>query len=378
MSHSHTHSHAYTATVEKKPHSRALITVEVPLETVSSHRALAIESIQKNATMDGFRKGRVPEKIIVDKFGEMAILEEATEITIRHLYPHIIEEHKLEAIGAPKVTITKLAPGNPLHFTLEVSLVPEVLLPDYRALAKNVNAEKINIDITDKEVDETIARVQRRKLAYDRLQHKAAAKADADEQGLTLPTPETSVESLETEEDFAKLPLPPLTDEYVKTLGGFDSVDAFKADVRKHMSTEKEQDAASKRRAALTDAIVDGATIDLPSVLVESEISQMFAEMESDITRAGLNMDDYLLHVKKTRDDLEKEWTPVAEKRAKLQLVLNAIAKKDAIVPDETKVATEMSNLLARFTDADHVRTRIYVETVLTNEAVMEMLEKIT
>lgn len=369
-SHDHGHSHAYTAKVEKKAGSLAVITVEVPEETLHSHRAFAVESIAQHVTLDGFRKGKVPEKVLIEKVGEMAILTETAEITISHLYPHILGSEKLDAIGSPKVTITKLAPQNPLHFTLEVALMPEVQLPDYKAIAKKQNAEKVNVDVTDAEVDEAVIRVQRQKLAYDRLQNKAKMKQA--ETGVdAAPTPEF----IETEEDFAKLPLPELNDEYVKTLGGFETVDAFKSDIRKHLSAEKERDVTSKRRASLTDAIVDGTKVDLPAILTESELGQMFAEMESDITRAGMKIEDYLEHVKKTREDLAKEWTPVAEKRAKLQLVLNEIAKKEDVKPDEALVATEMSGLLAKFENADPARVRVYVETVLTNDAVLKMLE---
>jgi trigger factor len=381
-SHNHTHTntnvahtHAYHAAVAHTPKSTATITVEVPEETLLAHRAFAIRALQQNISLDGFRKGHVPEKVLVEKVGEMAVLSEAAEITISHLYPTIIADEKLEPLGAPQVTITKLAPGNPLHFTLAVSLIPAVTLPDYNALAQKEGGVLVNIDVSDTEVNDAIERVQRRKLAYDRLQKKAAKKEVADANGLTLPTPDTVEDApIETEEEFLKLPLPPLTDEYVKTLGGFENVEAFRADVRKHLTSEKENEATSKRRAAITDAIVGNASIDLPDVLVESELAQMFGEMESDIARAGLTVEDYFVHIKKTKEELFAEWRPAAEKRAKLQLVLNEIAAKESIVPDEARVAAEMSSLLSRFKDADPKRVKVYVETMLTNEAVMGML----
>jgi trigger factor len=353
----------------------AVVTVDVPEETVASHRRFAIDAIQKNASLDGFRKGHVPEKVLVEKVGEMAVLSEAAEITISHLYPHILEAEKLDAIGSPKVAITKLAPGNPLQFVLEIFLMPEVTLPDYKAIAKQQNTTGVNIDVTDADVEEAVTRVLRQKMAYDRIQEKAAKKQEAEAQGLTLPTPETAEEP---EEDHSKLPLPELTDDVAKTLGAFETAAQFKDEIRKHLGSEKEREATSKRRAALTDTIVDGATIDLPQILIDSEIAQMMGEMESDITRAGLKMEDYLTHAKKTKEDLLKEWTPTAEKRAKLQLALNEIAKKEAIEPDEARVAAEVSALLARFEGADMTRARIYIESVLQNEAVMEMLEKLS
>src|SRR3989344_3397383 len=119
-----------------------------------------------------------------------------------------------------------------------------------------------------------------------------------------------------------------LTAETVKELGApgqFSSVEEFKAKIREHLEIEKKNEVASKHKAAITDAIVEATTLELPDILIDTEIKQMFAQMEDDLTRANLKMDDYLSHVKKTRDDMRAEWMPMAEKRAKLQLILEAI-----------------------------------------------------
>ena len=371
----HTHNHNYTAKVEKKPKSQAVISVEVSAETLLSHRPLAVEALQKEAVIDGFRKGHVPEKIIVERLGEMAILTEAAEITISHLYPHIIEDEKLDPIGAPEVAITKLAPENPLHFTVTVSLVPEVILPDFKTVAKKATTKKESLEVTEKELDEAVERVLRQKMAYERIQEKAAKRKEAEDAGLTLPTPETIEE---TDEDFAKLPIPALTDDVAKTLGKFETADEFKTELKKHIASEKEKDAQGKHRAAVTDAIIDASTIDLPEILVDSEIAQMFGEMESDISRAGLSIDDYLNHIQKSREDLKKEWAPMAEKRAKLQLVLNEIAKVENVTPEKEAVEREVGMIREQFKDADPERIQIYVESTLRNEAVMKMLETLS
>jgi FKBP-type peptidyl-prolyl cis-trans isomerase (trigger factor) len=99
--------------------------------------------------------------------------------------------------------------------------------------------------------------------------------------------------------------------------------------------------------------------------------------MEEDLARANLKIEDYLGHIKKTREDLTKDWTPTAEKRAKLQLVLNAIAKKEDIKADPSLVDHEVSALLERYKDADEERVRIYVMSILMNDAVMKMLEEV-
>ena len=150
----------------------------------------------------------------------------------------------------------------------------------------------------------------------------------------------------------------------------------FKAKIREHLTIQKKQDVTAAHRAKITDAIIEETKVELPQVLIDSELEQMFAQMNEDLSRANLKMDDYLGHIKKTKEDLKKEWTPAAEKRAKLQLVLNEIAKKEAVVPDQAQVDSQVAQLLQQYTDADEMRVRVYVTSVMTNEAVMQMLEK--
>jgi len=101
----------------------------------------------------------------------------------------------------------------------------------------------------------------------------------------------------------------------------------------------------------------------------------MFAQMGEDLKRAQLSMDDYLSHLKKTKEELIKEWVPSAKKRATLQLVLNEIAEQEDVDLDKEKVDHEVSQLIEQYKDADEARVRIYVESVMTNEAVMKRLE---
>lgn len=366
MAHHH-HAHPYTATVEKKEKSTVLISVEIPESVVVEHKAHAIKSLGEHIKIDGFRAGHIPEKVLVGHIGEMAILTEAAEETIRHTYPHILNEKEIDAIGAPEIVITKLAPQNPLTFTALVTVMPTVELPDYKKIAKEINAEKKSPDVSETDVNDAIEKLLRQKMAYERLQ----GKAQKQKEGSEVAVPET----IESEEDYSKLLLPELTDEYVKTLGNFTSVENFKAQLRTHLEIEKKEEVTGAHRAKVTDVIIDETKVDLPQLLVDSEIDQMFGQMESDLTRANLSIDDYLGHLKKTREDLRTEWTSTAEKRAKLQLVLNEIAKQEAINPDKAAVEVEVERLVSQFKDANVNRARVYIESVLRNDAVMKMLE---
>lgn len=368
--HSHNHSHNIdfkTAfTITKEPNSHVKITGEIPYEELAHERAGAIKSLGKNVELDGFRKGHVPESILVQRFGEMVILTEMAERAISHFYPHILEEHAIEAIGYPKIEITKIAPNNPLGFTALVAVIPEVILPDYKEIANIVNKSKNTTDISEEELESKIKEILRQKIAYERLQKKAQPSETTD-----LPTPDTVTPEAEIE-------VPDLTDEFVKTLGQpgqFNDVADFKTKLRAHLEIEKKQEVNSEHRAKITDAIIVATTIELPQILIDSELNQMFGQMEEDLKRSGLKMEDYLAHIKKTQDDMKAEWTPAAEKRAKLQLILNEIAKKENIKADEKLTEERVNELLAHYKDANADRVRTYVETILVNEIVLNKLE---
>ncbi len=344
---------------------------EIPYADLLEERSAAIKALGRNLKLDGFRPGHVPETVLVKHLGEMTILGEMAERTIGHMYPHIIEAHALDPIGHPKVEIKKLAPENPLAVAFTVAIMPEVTLPDYQKLAKDINAKRESDEVTAEEIEKQISEIQRQRLAYERLQKKAAAKAEGD-----LPTPAT----VDTEADLAKAELPALTDEYVQGLGQpgqFPDVSTFKEKIKEHLTLEKQSAVRAQHRAKLTDAIIDSSQIELPQILIDSELGQMFAQMEEDLARSNLKLDDYLNHIKKSKDDLKKEWTPAALKRAKLQLVLNEIAKKDSIKPDEEKLKEQTKALLEAYKDADPARVFAYVASVLTNEAVMQKLEEV-
>ncbi len=372
--HSHNHHHhdidfKKSFTVTKEAGSQVKIAGEIPYEELLHERANAIKVLGQNVTLDGFRKGHVPQAVLEKNIGEMAILAEMAERAIAHMYPHILEAHGIDAIGYPKLEITKIAPNNPLGFTATVAVIPEVTLPNYKETAAKINATKLSIEVTEMEVTEKANDILRQKAAYERLQKKASTPVEVEGE-----TPKAEVAAEEP-----KLEIPELTDEVVKTLGQpgqFETVEQFKKMLREHLEIEKKREVEGNHRAQITDAIIEGSTIDLPQILIDSELNQMFAQMEEDLNRSKLKMEDYLSHIKKTKDDLKKDWSPSAEKRAKLQLVLNEIAKLEKITADEKLVSNQVAELLAQYKDADEARVRMYVSSVLQNEAVMKMLEE--
>lgn len=330
--------------------SEVEIECEIDADSVACHRAKAIAKIQKEVNLPGFRPGHVPETILVKQVGDLFIYNEMAELAINEAFPEIVTESKTNFITMPHIQITKIADKSPIQFKITGPVMPEIKLPDYKKIAKKENSEKAEpVKATDKELEETIEEI-RKNYALKNHEHKEG-------------------------DDHKNLPLPEVTEEWVKKLGAFSTIEDFKNKIREGIEKEKEFKAKDKKRMAIIENILEGTKVTLPKVLVESELRKMLAQFEDDITRAGLKMEDYLKHLKKTPEDLRKEWAPDAEKRAKVQLIITKIALEEKIEADQEVVKKEVDNLLKIYKDATEDRTKAYVEMMLTNEKVFEWLE---
>src|SRR3989344_1898625 len=138
---------------------------------------------------------------------------------------------------------------------------------------------------------------------------------------------------------------------------------------------EGSDEAKEKTRLRMVEGIIAETSIDLPEVLVEVEISKMLYQMESNISTMGLKFEDYLKHLNKTAEDIKNELRSDAEKKAKLGLILNEIAKAEKLAADKEQVDREVTHILERYKDAAPERARIHAENVLTNEKGFQFLE---
>mgnify|MGYP003392944794 CR=1 FL=1 len=353
--------------VTKLAGSEAEIVGEIKAEEVEKCRTAAIKSLSEKAAIPGFRKGHIPESVIVSKLGEQVIMEEAGEIALSHEYAHIVIDNKLEVIGRPEITLTKVARHNPLGFKIKVALFPEVKMADYKKIAKaEMKVEEKN-EVTEKEVDEAIENIRK---------YHAEQNAGADEHaGHEHAEGEHAGHDHAKDAKTAKKELPVFDEAFVKTLGDFKSIDDFKAKLKENLIADKQRKAQEKKRLKISEELVDGSKIELPEILVTSELRKMWGEFENDISRMGLKSEDYLKHIKKSREELEKDWRPDAEKRVRLQIIINRIATEEKIMVTEDEMQKEVAAITAQYKDADLERVRNYVEMVLTNEKVFRFLE---
>ncbi len=338
----------YSVKVTKHDDSTVEIDGAISWEAFAQYEKQAFERLGKHLELPGFRKGHVPEDIAKKHLGDDLILADMAELAIQEFYPTILKDEKIDAIGRPQLSITKIARGNELGFVLKTAILPAIELPDYKKIASNI-PETAPSEVTEADIDKVI----------ENLRH-LRAYGHVHEEGHDHQHPE---------------PLPEVNDEFAKSFGDFKSLDELRAKVRENTAKEKIHEATDKRRAAILDAIIDKSNFAIPAVILESEQDKLYSQIEADVSRSGFTMEDYLKHANKTKEELIDEFKPEAEKRARMQLIVNAIARAENISATDEEVQTRAAALAAMYPGADKARMEAYADMVITNEKVITMLE---
>lgn len=343
--------------VNKLPKSEIEIEGNLPASEFETYFNKALKILGEKAKIDGFREGKVPESILLKHIPEIQILEKMAELAINEHYPKIVEEEKLDVIARPEIFITKLARNNDLEFKIKTATLPEIKLPDYKKLAKNIlgdiTDEEKNITVTDEDVESTIMDIRKSRA----------------------PRVHVSEEATKEMKEEVKEDLPEFNDEFVKQLGPFQNVEDFKNKLKVNLKLEKENALKERTRLKIIEKIIEESKLEVPDILVDLEVNKILQRMESDITQMGLKFEDYLKHINKTVEDLRKEFRADGEKKAKFSLILNEIGKSENITPDRELVEREVKAILEMYEGADPERARMHAEGVLTNEKIFQFLE---
>lgn len=409
--------------------SQKEIDVEISVKELESYFDKAITKISQNLNIKGFRPGKIPADITRKTAGDMAILEEAAQDAVRKTFIDIVEEKKIEAVGNPDIKITQIAIGNSLKYKAIVSVMPKISLGEYKGLKINKN----EIKIEEKEIKKVLEQLQKSKIKFTEIE-KAAEKEsrvnlDFDAylnekliengegkeyplvlgSGTFLPDFEEKVVGMKKGEEKqfkVKMPkdyhkkeladkevefkvkvnsvqkgeIPAIDNDFVKTLGhqGVNTLDELKKDIEKHLLEQKDKEGKEKNRISLMNQIVEKSKMEIPQVLVVSELEKMFEEFKLNIQGAGMKMEDYLRQINKTEEDIKKEWANDAQMRVKMNLVLREIAKKEDIKVDKEEIEKEVVALEQVYPEVKNNRGNAiaFVENRKKNEKVFELLEK--
>jgi trigger factor len=343
-----------------------VVSVEIPHEEVSLFREEALKSLGTQIKLDGFRDGKIPEKVLIDRLGEVAIIEEAGQLALEKHYGDILVATELKPLSSPKVLITKVAPGEAFEVKINISTLPEVKVADYKKLAKEAfsldkkaqEETENRIAVTDAEIDEAVKNMQQQ-VAHQKWHDENPHDHEHDH----------------GKKEGKELPLPEVNEDFIKKFGPFNTVEEFRSKIAEGMKQEKMRKEVEVARLKLMETLIEKSDIKLPHIMIDSEINRMMSEMSAQISQMGLKLEDYLKHIGKTEDDMRKDAEPDALKRAKTQVIMNEIAIKEKLEPEKETVEKEVAALMNHYKDADKTRATIYVEQFMTNDMVWKFLE---
>lgn len=427
-------------TIEKKD-SQATIDIKIAWEDAKKDFDKLVKEASKNVSVKGFRKGHVPADVAEKQVDKNLVMSQVAEQRLSAEYAEASKKEDLKIVGQPEVELKKLAEGNDIEATLKITLMPVLELP------KNWKKEigKINKEFADKKVTVTAKDVNEEieRLAQSRVEHKEvkrAAKKDDNVKidftvkqdgvviengtstdhslvlgkGVFIPGFEEEVIGMKVDDEKTfslKFPeeyhakhlagkdaefdvklktveervMPKIDDEFAKSLGDkFKTLKELKDNVKDGMTKEKERSNEEEKNKEYLDSIIDAVKLELPEKLVKIELERMIGEFSQQISMQGMNLDDYLKAMKKTREDLEKDWKADAEKRVKSAMILEELAKELEIEIPSEEIEEEMNKTLAMYKGVKDLEKNIDMQQlyaitqgVLSNKKVFKTLSEI-
>ena len=381
--------------VEKLEHNMAKLTIEVSAEELEKALQGAYNKQKKNISIPGFRKGKVPRQIIEKMYGPEVFYDDAANQLIPEAYGKVYDEEDLEIVSQPKIDIVQIEKGKPFIFTAEVALKPEVTLGEYKGL----KVEKISNRVTQKEIDAKLAEEQEKNartvsvtdrpvqdkdevvLDYEGFVDGVAFEGGKGENypltigsGSFIPGFEDQLIGANLEEEkevrvtfpeeyHAKdlagkdavfkctvheikvKELPELDDEFASDVSEFETLDAFKADIKAKIKEQKIAEGKRKQEDKAVEEAVANAQMDIPDAMIDTEVRQMANDFAQRLQQQGLTMDQYFQFTGMTAEKMTEELKPQALKRIQTRLVLEAIVKAENIEISDEKIDEEIQKM---------------------------------
>lgn len=341
--------------IEKKGKGIVAVNVTMPFAEVEKNREIVLEKMLQNVEIEGFRKGKAPKETAIAKIGEGKIMQEASQETINKVFPEILEKEKLQMIGYPSISVTKLTVGNDFEFSLEMAVYPEVTLPDYKKIAKAIKK-----DVIEKVSDDEIAKVEKNLLdMQNHMLHQGHDHKEGEEEN-------QKCEHKEVTE---------LTDDFVKQLGPFENVADFKKRLTEDLEKEKEAAAVSKHRGQIAEGILKELKLELPELLVNAELDKIVAQMQDDMEKQGQDFDEYLKKEGKNKEEFRETYREEGENRAKIEVVLKEIFKAEKLKVDEKEMLKQVEGIAKAYGEENLENVKLYVENTMMNDETMKYLE---
>jgi trigger factor len=381
--------------VTELPDSRVRVEVEVPADLVGRGTQRAARSLAREMRMPGFRKGKAPPSLVIQRLGFGAVLQEAIQESLPEWYEQGLLRSGVSPVGDPKIEIVSApeAEEEPLEFKFEIGVRPKATLGEYKGL----EVGKAEAEPTDEIVDREIERIRE---GFTKLEPVERVAADGDvllidyegtidgkvfeggketdgmlelgsgrfiegfeeqlagvsggeqrEVKVSFPDDyqaehlagQEAVFTVDVKEVREKV-LPELDDDFAAEASEFDTLEELRADIAKRVSEAVDERAEQDFRVAAVDAAVDEATVDIPADLATARAAERWERVERQLAARGMDPNTYLQMQGKTREELLEESKPDAERELKREAVLAAIAEEEAIEVAEEELIEALAH----------------------------------
>ena len=362
--------------VEKLEHNMAKLTVEVAAEDVEKALQAAYLKQRKQINIPGFRKGKVPRQMIEKMYGPEVFYDEAANNMIPDAYAKAYDESELDIVSQPKIEVVQMEKGKPFIFTAEVSTrVTQKEVDEEIEKERERNAR--TIEVTDRAVQDKDEVTLDFEGFVDGVAFEGGkgedypltigsgsfipgfeeqligAEIDKEvEVNVTFPKEYHSEELAGKDATFkctvhtikAK-ELPELDDEFASEVSECETMDAYRAEVKKNIKERKERTGKEKKENQAVDQAIENAQMDIPEAMIEFQVRQMADDFARRIQQQGLTVEQYFQFTGMTAEKMMEEMRPQAEKSIKTRLVLEAIVKAENIEVSDERVEEELTKM---------------------------------
>jgi trigger factor len=381
---------SFRHTVAREPGARVVLDVEADADRLTRQVDRVFERHNQKARISGFRPGKAPRAMYERQYGTEHLWAEAAEDVIDETYKEIVDIEDLSPIDSPSVEVTQLEPGKPLQYKATVVIRPDVELGDYHAHGATVepkpptdeeilktidsmretHAQLKSIDRVSKSGDIVMVDIDvtvdgKQLPPFARNAHVEAGRESSikglgeafvglkvgTEKRADLAFPDdTTEEALRGKQatfairasQVSEKIVPKLDDDFAKTVG-VASVDELRRAVKNELAHAAFHEARDAAADTMMEHALTVASVELPGLLVQDELEHLVADLRARVREQGLTFEQFLLQARKTEAELRDEWKPAAERRAKAMLVLDAIAKKEAVTVTGQELAAQVA-----------------------------------
>ena len=387
-----------TSNVKELADSRVRVEVEVPLEELDRRIAQTARSMGKEMKMAGFRKGKIPAEVVIQRIGRDAVVDETIRGSLGHWYSEAVDGARLAIVGQPEVELGELpAAGEPLVFSFEVGVRPVAKLGKYKGL----KVERREASAAPEAIDEQIEELRGKMASLEAVEEPAASGdfvvmnyigsidgevfeggegtdqlielgsgrlipgfeeqlegiVAGDERTVQLAFPEDyqaeelagkDAEFAVTATEIRRRILPELNDQFANEAAGLETIAELREDLATRMMEADSDRAEEEFREAVLDAVADNAKIGLPQPLVDARASELLDRMLHQLSQQGISREMYFQISGRTEEEMLGESAEAAQKSLRHEAALVAVIEAEDIQPGDGDILTALQGSAAQ------------------------------